>query len=457
MKAYRIIPMSVFVRLLALVLLMLVVARPALALEIREVQSPGGTSFWMVEEPSIPIVSLEISFRGGARLDPADRAGLARMVMGLLGEGAGELDAVAFAEARDRVAARFGFDAGQDAVTVSATMLVETLDESIALLRSALSAPRFDDVAIERIRAQMLAAIAEGETNPQKVAGRRWFARAFPEHPYGRPLGGTAETVSAITRDDLVAARARLLTRANARLAVVGAVDEAVAARLVDQVLAGLDEGAPVPAIRRESDPPAGIEVVELDVPQSVAIFGQKGLWRDDPDFIPAFVMNYILGGGGFSSRLMEEVRDKRGLAYGVYSYLSVRDEAALILGSVQTANERVAESLAIIRAEWARMAAEGVSAEELEAAQKYLTGAFPLRFDSNGKIAGYLVFMQSEGLGIDYVERRNGLIEAVTVEDIRRVAKRLLRPEALSIVVVGKPDGVESTGAEAAGTGSGG
>jgi len=185
------------------------------------------------------------------------------------------------------------------------------------------------------------------------------------------------------------------------------------------------------------------LRVIDLGVPQSAAIFGHAGLTRDDPDFVPAFVMNYVLGGGGFSSRLMAEVREKRGLAYGVYAYLAVRDETALYIGSVQTANERMAESLEVIKAEWARMAADGITADELDRAKRYLTGAYPLGFDSNAKIARYLVFVQEENLGIDYIDRRNGLIEAVTLEDVKRVAARLLKPSNLSIVVAGQPAGL--------------
>lgn len=418
-------------------------AAPAGAVDVREVTSPGGTVFWMVEEPAIPIVALEISFVGGARLDPEDRTGVARMTVSLLDEGAGELDTVAFAKARDDLSARFGFDVGLDEVEVSARMLAEEATASAELLALALAEPRFDEAPMERVRAQMLSSIASAETDPNDVASKAWNARAFPGHPYGRPVGGTADTVAAIARADLEAAHARLLTRANARVAIVGAVDEAAAGALVDTVLAGLPEGEPVAPPEPAGIPPAGTEVVTLDVPQSVAIFGQRGLRRDDPDFFPAFVMNHILGGGGFSARLTEEVRVKRGLAYGVYSYLSVRDGAAVYVGSVQTANERMAESLEVIRAEWARMAAEGATAEELDAAKRYLTGAFPLRFDSNAKIARFLVFAQREGLGADYIDRRNGLIEAVTLEDVNRVAAELLDPEALSITVVGQPAGL--------------
>ena len=430
-------------RLAVLAGLALLAAAPAQALEIQGLKSPGGAVFWLVEEPSIPIVALEISFAGGARLDPEGRTGLANMMAGLIDEGAGDLDAVGFSKARDEVSARFGFSAGRDTMDISARMLVETLEPSVALLATALASPRFDPEPVGRVRAQILSVIAESGTEPDTVAAEAWYAGAFPSHPYGRPRRGTAESVSAITRDDLVAARLRLLTRANARIAVVGAIDASQAGRMVDTILAGLEQGTVLVRARTDETPPPGLRVIELDVPQSAAVFGHAGLARDDPDFIPAYVMNYVLGGGGRASRLMEEVREKRGLAYGVYAYLSVRDETALYIGSVQTANERMAESLEVIKAEWARMAADGITAEELDSAKRYLTGAFPLRFDSNAKIANYLVFMQEADLGIDYLERRNGLIEAVTLDDVKRVAAWLLKPENLSIVVVGKPEGL--------------
>jgi len=418
-------------------------ALPARALDIQPVTSPGGIEFWLVEEPAIPIVAVEMAFEGGARIDPEDKAGVANMVAGLLDEGAGEMDSVAFAEESDRISARYGFSAGRDTVSVSARMLAENAEASAELLATALSEPRFDSAPVERIRGQVLSSIAESETSPDSVARKAWFARAFPDHPYGRPVEGRAETVSALTREDLVAATERLLTRSNVTIGIVGAVGAEQAGRLVDTIMGALPEGEPITVEPAPDTPPPGTEVVSLDVPQSAAIFGHHGLRREDPDFIPAFVMNHILGGGGFSSKLTEEVREKRGLAYGVYSYLQVLEGAELHMGGVRTANERMGESLEVIRDQWRLMAEEGPTQERLDDAKKYLTGAFPLRFDSNAKIADYLVFVQRAELGLDYFDRRNDLIEAVTLEDVKRVAARLLKPEALSIVVVGQPAGL--------------
>ncbi|MEM6662004.1 MAG: pitrilysin family protein [Pseudomonadota bacterium] len=422
----------------------LLVAGPALAeIDIQNVTSPAGHKIWLVEEPSIPIVSIEIAFRGGHRTDPADKAGLTNFTFGMMNEGAGDLDAVAWSKRADDISARIGFDNRLDRVEVSARFLVETLEESTDFLAMTLSKPRFDAEPMERVRRQILSGIRQAETDPSEIASQTWWSRAFPDHPYGRDRSGTAESVSALTVADLQEAHGRLMTTANAYIAIVGAIDAAKAGEIIDRIFAELPKGEVFAPNTLAVAPPPGVFVVEQDVPQSVAILGHAGIERDDPDFIPAYVMNYILGGGGFSSRLTEEVREKRGLAYSVYAYLSVYEEAALYMAGVQTANERVAESIDVIKEEWARMAAEGLTQEDLDKAKTYLTGSFPLRFDSNSKIANYLLFVQLADLGIDYINTRNSLIEAVTLEQAKRAAARILDPDALSIVVVGKPVGL--------------
>ncbi|MEM6421689.1 MAG: pitrilysin family protein [Pseudomonadota bacterium] len=431
---------------LVAVLGLLAPAAAEASIEIVEATSPGGVTFWHAEERTIPMVALEMRFEGGAAIDPEGKAGLARLTMDLMDEGAGERDATAFAAEVDALSMRLGFGAQRDAVSVSARFLLETLEPAAALMAEAIAEPRFDADAIERVRGRALSGIRSGQTNPGTLARDTWYATAFAGHPYARPVSGTEESVASLTREDFVAQRARLMARDKAVIGVIGAIDAEEAGRLVDQLLAGLPAETPVDAAMPaapETPPPPGLQVVDLDVPQSTAIFGQPGYPREHPDYIPAFIMNYVLGGGGFASRLTTEVREKRGLAYSVSASFGDLAGAPLYLGSVGTENARIAESLSVIRAEWTRMAEEGVSAEELEKAKRFLTGAFPLRFDTNAKIARYMVGAQAAGLGTDYVDIRNGLIEAVTVEDIQRVARDLLQPDALSIVVVGTPEGL--------------
>lgn len=432
-------------RISALAAAILVFAAAAVhaAAPIQKVVSPGGVEAWLVEEPSIPIIAIEIQFEGGAALDPEGREGVSNLLAGTLEEGAGELDAVGFAEAADALAARFSFASGRESLSVSAAMLAENRDASVDLLRLALTEPRFDEEPVTRVKRQIISSLRSDETDPNAIAMKAWFEAAFPNDPYGRPSDGEAESVAGLTADDLRAARERLLNVGDAHIGVVGAITAEELGPLLDRLLGDLPNRPPADLPDAEFAAPPGVEVIPLDVPQSVALFGHEGILRDDPDFIPAYVMNYILGGGGFASRLTVEVREKRGLSYSVYSYLNPLDREGLVLGGVATANAAMKTSLDVIREEWRRMAEDGVTEEELDKAKRYLTGSYALRFDSNAAIANILVGLQAAGLPRSYVEERNALVEAVTVEDVERVARRLLRPDALFTVVVGEPEGL--------------
>lgn len=423
----------------------------ALALPLRaqvvpvEVVSPGGIRAWLVQEPSIPFLALELRFRGGTSLDPPGRRGAVNLMTGLLEEGAGALDAKGFAEAREALAASYRFDVDADALSVSARFLTENRDAAVALLRSALTEPRFDPDAIERVRGQVLANIRAESQRPNTIARDRLFALAFGDHPYGSSGDGTAESVAALTREDLVAAHAAALARDRVHVAAVGDIGPEALGTLLDDLLGGLPAtGAPMPGPATVALKP-GITVVPFAGPQSTILFGHAGIAFDDPDFLTAFVLNEAVGGGRFGTRLMAELRERRGLTYGVGTGLAARDHGALILGSLSVANARAAEAIALIRAEWARAAAEGLSAAELEAIKTYLTGAYALRFDGNAQIARVLVSMQMQGMPIDYAATRNDKVRAVTAEDVARVAARLYDPAALHFVVVGAPEGVES------------
>jgi zinc protease len=435
------------IRLTAALVLVILAALPArAAIEITLVTSPGGISAWLYEDHTIPIVTLEASFRAGAVLDPEGQEGVTALMTALLEEGAGDLDATAFAEARESLAARFSFDSSLDALSVSATMLAENRDEALDLLRSALVEPRFDTAAIERVRGQLLASLRADSANPHRLATRAFNAQAFDGHPYARPSDGAEETVAALNRDQIRAARAAALTTDRLAIAVVGAIGPDELGPLLDHVFGDLPrQGPPLPPVAT-AEAPGTVTVIDLDIPQSVVTFGHAGIARDDPDFIPAFVLDHILGGGGFGSRLTEEIRERRGLTYGISTWLAPNDFGWLYLGGFSSANDRVAEALDLVRAEWGRIAAEGVTEAELDAAKRYLTGAYALRFDGNARIAGQLLGLQNAGLDRGYVNRRNDLVEAVSLDDIRRVADRLIDPEALTFVVVGRPVGVQAT-----------
>lgn len=423
-------------------------ALPAQAdIDIQTVTSPGGIDAWLVESHDIPFIALEVRFKGGAAVDAPDKRGAINLMTALLEEGAGTLDARGFAEARDALAASFDFDVYNDSMAVSAQFLTENWSEAVELLRLALIDPTFDQIALDRVRGQVLASIRSDEKDPDSIASRQFNALAFGDHPYGTSLDGTAQSVQALTRQDIVDAKNRVMARDRLYVSAVGDITPTALGILLDRLFVDLPEtGAPY-AERATYGLSGGVTIVPFDTPQSVAVFGHQGIKRDDPDFFAAFVLNGVLGSGGYSSRLMEEVREKRGLTYGVYTYLYPLDYAEMILGQVASANDRIAEAVEVIRAEWAKAAAEGITQEELDGVKTYLTGAYPLRFDGNGPIANILVGMQMENLGLDYILTRNDKVNAVTLADVRRIAGRLLDADALQFVVVGQPEGLVDDG----------
>jgi zinc protease len=359
----------------------------------------------------------------------------------MMDEGAGDLDSVAFQEQLQTLATRIDFDAGRDVMLGTVQTLTASKDAAFDLLRLALTAPRFDVDAIERVRAQILAGLNFDQNDPETVASLAWDRLAFGEHPYGRPIKGTTSAIAAITPADLEDYVKRVYGRDKLLISVVGDIDAATLGDLLDHVFGGLPDKSSLAPVA-EATPPLGPtrEVIEMDVPQSVAQFGHRGPQRNDADFIGAYVLNYILGGGGFSSRLMEEVREKRGLAYSVSSNLYPYEHGAVFVGNVATKNEEVGQSLHVIEGELRRLAEQGPTAEELDAAKSYLTGAYALRFESSSSIANQLLWIQIEDLGIDYVDKRNAGIEAVSLDDISRVAKRLIKADRLITTIVGKP-----------------
>lgn len=422
-------------------------SRPAAAVDVQRVVSPGGVEAWLIEDRSNPIIALQVTFGGGSASDPANRAGRARMTAATLDEGAGTLDSRAFQGELADLSIRLNFNAGRDSFAGSLMTLTRNRDRAFELLHLALTEPRFDPEPVERIRQQLIVRAQRSALDPDAVAWSTLMATLYPEHPYGQRSGGTVASLAAVETADLEAFVAQRLARDNLHIGVAGDISAEELGPLLDSTFGDLPaEAAPleVPAIAPAVD--GGTVVIDMEVPQSVVALGQGGLKRDDPDYYVAYAVNYILGGGGFSSRLFSEVREKRGLAYSVYSYLHPLDSSALILGGVATENARVAESLEIIRSEWARLATEGPTAQELDNAKTFLTGSFPLRFESTGALADILAAMQFQNLGIDYLERRNDYIEAITLEDTRRIAAALLRPDDLTAVVVGQPENVEAT-----------
>lgn len=428
--------------------LLVAAAAPAAATKIDRVVSPAGIEIWLVQEPTVPLIAMDFAFRGGSSQDPADKAGLASMVAGLIDEGSGDLDSQAFHSRAESKAIEISFSATRDLFSGSLRTLVENKDEAFELMRSALNAPRFDAADVERIRGETYAILRRQSTSPDELASKSWWNTAFAGHPYAHSLRGSLDSVATITADDLRGYVKNVFARDTLKVGMVGNIDPATAGALVDKVFAGLPAHASLREVPFAQPKALGSVVhINLDVPQSVVMFGGAGIPRKDPDFMAAFLVNHILGGAAMSSRLYKEVREKRGLAYGVDTSLVPMRHASLFFGGVATKNEEVGQSLDVIRAEVKRILEEGPTEKELADTKAYLTGSFALRFDSSANIANQLLWMQIEGLGHGYVETRNAQIEAVTIDDVRRVAKRLFENRDLLVTVVGRPKGLGQGG----------
>lgn len=426
---------------------LLFIAHSAAAIEIKEVTSAKGIKAWLVEDHTNPILTVDIAFRGGSALDPDGKEGLANLVSSTLDEGAGDITSQNFQQKLEDLAISLSFDSRLDSFSGSLRTLKRNQTIAFELLRLALTNPRFDSEPVERIRSQIIANIRRQSENPRRIARRTLFANLFPNHPYGRPSNGTEDSVKVIKRVDLRIFVQQRLARNNLIVSVVGDITEDELKVQLDQTFGELPEKAsPWKIAEVTPDATKKTIVVEKSIPQSIITFAQPGIKRDHPDFFSAYVMNYVLGGGGFESRLYEEIREKRGLAYSAYSYLAPLNHAGIIVGGAGTANARTAETVKVLRDEWAKMNAKGLTIRELQDAKTYLTGSYPLRFSSSGRIAGMMTGIQLEKLGLDYIDKRNGYIEAVTLKDVNRVAAELLDPNKITMVVVGKPKGITST-----------
>jgi zinc protease len=415
------------------------------AVPVQQIVSPRGVKAWLVEDYAVPLVSLEFALKGGAAQDPEGRAGAATLLSALLDEGAGPLDSQAFHRALDEKAVEISFSCDRDHISGRFRTLSRNLDRAAELLRLAVNEPRFDEEPIQRVREHINAGLRREANDPASLAWRHWRARTFPNHPYGVPARGTLESLASIGRADLTALSKRLITRGDLHIAIVGAINTARATQLLDQVFADLAaEGQFTPVADIEPAGVGGIDIIDLDVPQSTIRFGRHGVKRHDPDRMTAIVLTHILGGGtGLSSRLFQEVREKRGLAYSVDASLAALDHAAFMHGGTSTKNEKAKVALDVIKHEILDLAENGPKDDELEKGKKYLVGSYALRFDTSAKIAGQLVHIQMDGYGPEWLVERNRQIEAVTMADAKRVATRLFGDGALSVVAVGRPVGL--------------
>jgi zinc protease len=419
------------------------------AAKIQHLISPGGIEAWFVQDATVPLIAMEYAFGGGATQDPAGKPGVGNLVADLLDEGSGDLDSKTFHERLDRRAIELSFTSTRDYFRGSLRMLKDTRDEAFDLLRMSLTSPHFDSADVERIRAQVAAGLRRETTNPTSLAGRKFLEVAFGDHPYGRQANGTLESVAKIDVADLKDYVRRVLARDTLKIAVVGDVDPATLGQLLDKTFGGLPAKAgltPVADVTASKPPQRAF--IPLDVPQTVVTFGGPGFLRHDPNFMAGYVVNHILGGAGLSSRLYKEVREKRGLAYSVYETLLWMDHSAVFVGNTGTRADRAGETVEAIDKEVRRMAEDGPTQQELDEAKSYLKGSQMLQLDTSSKLASALLQYQLDKLPIDYIEKRNAIVDAVTLDDAKKAAQRLWGQGLLTVIVGRAPQAAAQPGA---------
>ncbi len=404
--------------------------------KIQRLISPGGIEAWFVQDATVPLIAMEYAFSGGASQDPAGKSGVGNLVGSLLDEGSGDLDSSTFHERLERRAIDLSFNSTRDYFRGSLRMLRDNRDEAFDLLRMALTSPHFEAADVERIRAQVISGLRRDTSNPTSLAGRKFLEVAFGDHPYGRQSNGSLESVPKIDVADLKDYTRRVLARDTLKIAVVGDVDPTTLGKLLDTTFGGLPaKSSLAPVADIEAAKPPQRAFIPLDVPQTVVTFGGPGLQRHDPSFMAAFVVNHILGAGG-SSRLYREVREKRGLAYSVYESLMWAKHSALFVGSTGTRAERAGETVDAVEKEIRRMAKDGPTRQELDEAKSYLNGSQMLALDTSSKLAAALLQYQLDELPIDYIEKRNALVDAVTLDDAKKAAQRLWSQGLLTVIV---------------------
>ncbi|HEY0265523.1 MAG TPA: pitrilysin family protein [Rhizomicrobium sp.] len=427
-------------RLLAVFALTLIALAPARAANIQNIDLGKDAEVWFTEDHTIPMISFNISLPAGSAYDPAGKAGLAAFAGAMIDEGAGGLDSKAFHEALASRAIAFSARAERDYLVISISTLKENAPEAMHLLQLALTRPRFENEALLRVRAQIVQSLQQEQAEPPRVASRAFMRAFFGDHAYAHPVSGEIGSISAITAADLKGFVRGHWTKNGLKVAVAGDITAPALTKLLGDAFLPVSGVAPppLPNVGRLGAP--GVHVIPLPVPQPSVSFGLPGIMRADPDFIPGYVANYIVGGGGFSSRLTDEVRVKRGLTYGISTALSSMNKASVMAGQVATRADAVKQTVQVVRDTLKQFADEGPTQAELDDAKTYLTGSFPLAFASNSGTAAQLGTFQRQNLDIGYVARRNSLIQAVTLADVKRVAKRLFDPARLTVVIGGSP-----------------
>ncbi len=415
---------------------------------IQVLETKLGLKIWFVHTPNIPVISAAIAFKNaGVASDPKGKSGLTMLLAELLQEGVGEMPATAYKKYLLEKNITMTIGASSDTFNIAFRSVKENAQDVFDLLKQTLTQPRFDPDAQNRAKQQILTELMQATHSENAIASDQFNQQAFPNHPYGKSLRATISELPQITVDDFKKFMADRLGRDQLVLSIAGDIDPETLKELVDKTFQPLAEKA-TPIDVGFVDPVCDgtVKVISMDIPQSAIIFYQPGLSRQDPDFYAAYLLSKIVGDGEFHSRLWDEVREKRGLTYGIGMDLLWHKNTHYLMGHTSTKNQSVQETLNIIKEQWRLVVEKGIREDELKFVKERLMGGYPLGFSSTGRIVALMRSYQLDGLDADFINRRNNLIEKVTLDDVNRVAKKLFQPEKLTFIVVGSPQNLNSS-----------
>ncbi|HEY8189477.1 MAG TPA: pitrilysin family protein, partial [Micavibrio sp.] len=415
---------------------------------IQTITTPGGIQAWLVEDHSVPVISLKFAFAGaGTALDPDDKQGLVQLLSNTMDEGAGDLDSQTFQKTLADNSIGLGFSASRDDFSGGLQCLTRYSGKAFDLLRLSLTAPRFDAEPVQRMKDANISRIRTSMSDPDWMAARLMNDTAYAGHVYARNSGGTIAGLQSVTPDDLRAFAATRLARDHLLVAVAGDIKKEDLIPVLDRIFGKLPAASPKSSVPDLTVQNAGsVTLMKKDLPQTIIQMTQPGISRTDPDWQTARVMNFILGSSGFGSRLMEEVREKRGLTYGIYTGLSTLDHVNTLTLQTSTRNDKAKDVIDLIHAEWTRMKTTDVTEQELAEAKSYLIGSMPLSLTSTDNISDMMLSLMLDGLPDTYLDTVGEKISAVAIADIRRVAEKLLTPDGIVAVLVGNPADITPT-----------
>ncbi len=411
------------------------------ALEFDQLKTKSGISFWFVKDSSIPIVSVSFSFRGGSYLENEKKQGLSNLMTSLLDEGTRNLSASEFKEVMKLNGMKLNISSQKDKIEGSFQVITSQVSEGFKLFYEALNHPRFDDSEIEKVRKQIISSIKIDQSNIPTIASNLFNKNFFGDHSFSRNIKGTIESIKKINRNDLIDFRKKAFQKSNLVIGVSGNIDKNEIKKLIDLVFSEMNDSFKISKLEKFLSLSQGDKIFKITTPQTSVLFGHPGFERNNDNFFALRVANYILGGGGFQSRLYNNIREKKGLVYSIYSYLLPYESDGVLIGGFQTRNESVYKTVNTVKNEWDRMRKIGISKEEFQNAKDYFNGSFTRNFTSTLSIARLLQVVQYYKLGEDYFNRREEIINNLELDKVNKVIFETFDSSKLFFMIVGEPE----------------